>query len=298
MRIINVSEDDYNLRIDKYLIKELGYTRSKIQKLIKDGKILVNDKQVKNNYMVKIDDDIVVDDESEPVINIKPEKISLDIVYEDDDLIVVNKPSGMVVHPAFGHYQGTLVNALMYYCQQLSNINGIIRPGIVHRLDKDTSGLLLVAKNDQSHLSLAEQLKTKKVIRKYIALVHGVIPHDSGTIDAPIGRDKIDRQKMTVTEINAKEAVTHFNVLERLKDATLIECQLETGRTHQIRVHMQYIGYPIVNDAIYGYKKTINQFGQLLHAHLIGFYHPKNNRYMEFSVSVPNEFTEIVNMFR
>lgn len=298
MKIFVVDEDNGDIRIDKYLIDGLGCSRSKVQKLIESGKVLVNDKEVKNSYIVRTDDEIKVTGDLDIVIDIKPEKMDLDIYYEDDDVIVVNKPSGMVVHPSAGHYEDTLVNGLLYHCNELSNINGNMRPGIVHRIDKDTSGLLLVAKNDIAHNSLATQLQEKKITRKYIALVLGVINHDKGTIDAPIGRDPINRQKMTVTDVNAKDAITHFRVLERYKETTLIECQLDTGRTHQIRVHMQYIGHPVINDPVYGTKKIINDFGQMLHAKLIGFYHPRTNIYMEFEAPVPKEFNEILDMYK
>lgn len=294
MKLINVDENACDMRIDKYLVDILNITRSKVQKLIDNGNVLVNNNAVKNNYIVRIDDEITVDEVVENY-EIKSEKMDLNIVYEDDDLIVINKPSGMVVHPSAGHYSGTLVNGLMYHCK-LSN-NGV-RPGIVHRIDKDTSGLLLIAKNDEAHLNLSEQLKKKTVIRKYVALVNGIINHDTGTIDAPIGRDKDDRKKMSVTNVNSKNAVTNFRVLERLNNATLIECILDTGRTHQIRVHMQYIGYPIVNDPVYGSKKLINDYGQMLHAKMIGFTHPRTKKYMEFECELPLEFIEILNMFK
>ena len=294
MKIFTVENDLCDIRIDKYLIDLLGLSRSKIQKMIENNNILVNNKEIKNSYIVRVDDEIKVTDYIENT-DILPENIKLDIVYEDDYLLVVNKPSGMVVHPALGHYSGTLVNALMYHTK-LSNND--IRPGIVHRIDKDTSGLLLVAKNDEIHEYLSEEISKRKVSRKYIALVYGVINNDTGTIDAPIGRDLLDRKKMAVTDINSKDAITHFKVLERLKDATLIECTLETGRTHQIRVHMSYIGYPIVNDPVYGRKKKINDFGQVLHAKTIGFVHPITKEYMEFSCDAPKEFYDIVDMFR
>ena len=294
MKIFTVENDLCDIRIDKYLIDLLGLSRSKIQKMIENNNILVNNKEIKNSYIVRVDDEIKVTDYIENT-DILPENIKLDIVYEDEYLLVVNKPSGMVVHPALGHYSGTLVNALMYHTK-LSNND--IRPGIVHRIDKDTSGLLLVAKNDEIHEYLSEEISKRKVSRKYIALVYGVINNDTGTIDAPIGRDLLDRKKMAVTDINSKDAITHFKVLERLKDATLIECTLETGRTHQIRVHMSYIGYPIVNDPVYGRKKKINDFGQVLHAKTIGFVHPITKEYMEFSCDAPKEFYDIVDMFR
>ena len=287
------------LRIDKYLIDKLDYSRSKIQKMIKNGDILVNDKKVKNSYLLNIDDNIYINDDYNEEIDIVPENIPIDIVYEDDYLLVVNKPSGMVVHPAPGNYTGTLVNALMYHCNHLSSVNGDIRPGIVHRIDSDTSGLLLVAKNDEVHNDLAKQISEKTVLRKYIALVSGIIQEDSGTIDAPIGRDKFDRKKMAVTSENSKNAITHFKVLERLNNATLIECRLETGRTHQIRVHMNYIKHPIINDPVYGTRKLIDiEFGQMLHAKSIGFIHPITKQYLEFEVDVPEKFKEILKEFK
>ena len=286
---------DNEMRIDKYLFDKLDLSRSKVAKLINDGKVLVNDSVVKKSYVVKVDDVIVVDDDLSYEVKIEAENIPLDIVYEDDDLLVVNKPSGMVVHPAPGNYNGTLVNALMYHCNRLSTINGMIRPGIVHRIDADTSGLLVVAKNDKVHMDLAKQISDKTVTRKYVALVHGVINEDTATIDAPIGRDKNNRKKMCVTADNAKDAITHIRVLERYKDATLIECVLETGRTHQIRVHLNYINHPVVNDPVYGYKKIDDKdFGQMLHAKTLGFIHPTTGKYMEFNADVPLKFKDIL----
>lgn len=292
--------DNENIRIDKYLIDKLEISRSKVQKLIDNDKVLVNNKIVKASYIVKLDDVIMVDTNLLEETTIKAEDIKLDIVYEDDYLLVVNKPSGMVVHPAPGNYSGTLVNALMYHCNNnLSSINGTVRPGIVHRIDADTSGLLLVAKNDEVHNDLAKQISEKTVKREYVALVHGIINEDSATIDAPIGRDKNNRKKMAVTAENSKEAVTHLYVLERFEDATLIKCVLETGRTHQIRVHLNYINHPLVNDPVYGLRKQENKdFGQMLHAKTIGFVHPITKEYLEFTSDVPQEFTDIVNMYR
>lgn len=289
-----------NIRIDKYLIDKLEVSRSKVQKLIDDEKVLVNDKTVKASYTVKLDDIITVDTNLFEEVTIKAENIKLDIIYEDDYLLVVNKSSGMVVHPAPGNYSGTLVNALMYHCNNnLSSVNGIVRPGIVHRIDADTSGLLLVAKNDEVHNDLAKQISEKTVKREYVALVHGIINEDSATIDAPIGRDKNNRKKMAVTAENSKEAVTHLYVLERLNNATLIKCVLETGRTHQIRVHLNYINHPIVNDPIYGLRRQENEkFGQMLHAKTIGFIHPITKKYLEFTSEVPKEFTDIVNGYK
>ena len=294
-----IVDTDKEIRIDQYLssIEELELTRAKIQKMISSGFILVNDKKIKNSYKVSNNDKVLIKEYHEDT-SIKKEKMPLDIVYEDDDVIVVNKKSGVVVHPSIGNTSGTLVNGLMYYGKNLSKVNGKFRPGIVHRIDKDTSGLLLVAKNDRAHAVLAEQLKNKTVNRKYVALVSGVINHDTGTIDAPIGRDKNDRKKMAVTSENSKDAVTHFRVLERYKNATLIECKLETGRTHQIRVHMKYIGHPVINDPVYGHKKNINNFGQLLHAKTIGFIHPTTGEYMEFDSDLPDEFIDILNKYK
>ena len=283
------------LRIDKYLISCLEMSRSKIQRMIETGNVLVNGLEIKNNYVLKIDDVISINDDYSEEVDILPQDIKLDIVYEDDYLLVVNKPSGMVVHPAPGNYKDTLVNALMFHCNNLSSVNGNVRPGIVHRIDADTSGLLLVAKNDDVHNNLAKQISDKTVLRKYVALVHGVILEDTATIDAPIGRNKNDRKKMAVTDVDSKNAVTHIRVLERYEKATLIECTLETGRTHQIRVHMSYINHPVVNDPVYGYKKLDDSdFGQMLHAKVIGFVHPVSGKYMEYYCDVPDKFLEIL----
>ena len=266
--------------------------------MIENGNILVNDVKVKDSYKVKENDYITIE-ALEETTDILPENIPLDIYYEDDDLIVVNKPSGMVVHPAPGNYTGTLVNALIYHTNNLSKVNTNIRPGIVHRIDADTSGLLLVAKNDKAHNILAEAIQKKEVVREYIALVEGIIMEDTATIDAPIGRDKKDRKKMTVTSENSKDAVTHIRVLERYKDSTLIRCKLETGRTHQIRVHLSYIGHPVVNDPVYGHKKLIaKDFGQMLHAENLGFVHPTTKEYMEFTAEPPKRFQEILNIYK
>ena len=281
--------DSEGLRIDKYLSEKLELSRSKIQKLVKDEKILVNGKAVNSSYSVKIDDEIVVDDELDYEIHVEAENIPLDIVYEDDDLLIINKESGMVVHPAPGHYKGTLVNALLY--KYNLNSGEVNRPGIVHRLDKDTSGLMIVAKNEWTHEKLSLMISKKEVERKYLAIVSGVIKNDSGTIDAPIGRDQNNRQKMAVTDINSKDAITHFKVLERFKNSTLIECVLETGRTHQIRVHMAYIGYPVLNDPLYGRGKA-NEFGQMLHSYSIKFKHPRTKKELSYVVDPPKEFNE------
>lgn len=297
---IRVSDSE-SIRIDKYLIEKVDLSRSKIQKLIDCGSILVNGIEVKANYRVNFDDVITICmDQINEDIDIEAENIPLDILYEDEYLLVVNKPSGMVVHPAVGNYQHTLVNALMYHCNNnLSQVNGSVRPGIVHRIDQDTSGLLLVAKNDLVHNDLAKQISEKTVLRKYVALVSGVIKEDSATIDAPIGRSDRDRKKMCVTSENSKDAVTHLKVLERYKTSTLIECRLETGRTHQIRVHMAYINHPVVNDLVYGNKNIVDKdFGQMLHAKEIGFIHPITKEFMHFSVDMPKRFLEILEEFK
>lgn len=298
MNVINVIDND-GIRIDKYLLDKLDISRNKIQKLINDNNILVNGKSVKASFIVRVDDLIECDFLYKEKIDILPEDIPLDIVYEDDDLLVVNKPSGMVVHPAVGNYSHTLVNALMYHCNNLSQVNGVIRPGIVHRIDADTSGLLLVAKNDMAHVDLAKQISEKSVKREYIALVDGVIKEDTATIDAPIGRDVKNRKKMCVTADNSKDAITNIRVIERYKNSTLITCSLLTGRTHQIRVHMNYIGHSVINDPVYGSKKLVDPlFGQMLHARKIGFVHPRTHEYMEFSCEPPEKFLDILEMYK
>ena len=296
---IMVVEND-GIRLDKFLMSNLDISRSKAQKLIDSGNVLVNEKVSKSSYMVKLDDSVLILSMEDEIIDIEAENISLDIVYEDEYLLVVNKPSGMVVHPGNGNYNHTLVNALMYHCNNnLSTVNGNVRPGIVHRIDADTSGLLLVAKNDMVHNDLAKQISEKSVSRKYICLVHGIINEDSATIDAPIGRDKNNRKKMCVTGDNSKDAVTNIRVLERYSNSTLIECILETGRTHQIRVHMQYINHPVVNDPVYGYNKMDDkEFGQMLHAKEIGFVHPVTKEFMDFKVDPPVKFWEILEIYK
>ncbi|NGH29262.1 RluA family pseudouridine synthase [Staphylococcus aureus] len=291
-------KEQTGMRVDK-LLPELNsdWSRNQIQDWIKAGLVVANDKVVKSNYKVKLNDHIVVTEKEVVEADILPENLNLDIYYEDDDVAVVYKPKGMVVHPSPGHYTNTLVNGLMYQIKDLSGINGEIRPGIVHRIDMDTSGLLMVAKNDIAHRGLVEQLMDKSVKRKYIALVHGNIPHGYGTIDAPIGRNKNDRQSMAVVD-DGKEAVTHFNVLEHFKDYTLVECQLETGRTHQIRVHMKYIGFPLVGDPKYGPKKTLDIGGQALHAGLIGFEHPVTGEYIERHAELPQDFEDLLDTIR
>ncbi len=282
-------------RIDTFLAKTLDISRSKAAKMIEDN-VLVNNKKVKNSYLVKENDKISITEYEEEEIKAIPEKMGLDIVYEDDDVIVVNKENGIVVHPAIGNTHYTLVNGLLYHSKELSSKNGEFRPGIVHRIDAYTTGLLMIAKNDKAHDFLAKQLNEKTVHRKYIALVWGVINNDTGTIDAPIGRDNLDRKKMAVVS-GGKEAITHFKVLKRYKNATLIELKLETGRTHQIRVHMNYIGYPVVNDPVYGRRKLIDNTGQCLHAKELGFIHPTTKKYMEFSCELPVCFTNILKKF-
>jgi len=285
-------------RIDNYLSNETELSRTKIAKMIKEKKILVNDKEIKSSYILKENDVIKMEEFVEEELDLEPENMNLDIVYEDDDVIVVNKENGIVVHPAVGNTKHTLVNGLLYHSKTLSDINGEFRPGIVHRIDAYTTGLLMVAKNNFAHEFLSKQLEEKTTTRKYIALVWGVINTDTGTIDAPIGRDINDRKKMTVTDINAKDAITHFKVIERYSNTTLIELQLETGRTHQIRVHMNYIGYPVVNDPVYGRRKIIDSTGQCLHAKTLGFIHPKTNKYMEFDSELPDCFINILNQFK
>ncbi|MRG85471.1 RluA family pseudouridine synthase [Salinibacillus xinjiangensis] len=289
-----VLPEEQTQRIDKVLAeRNQDYSRSQIQSWIKDKLVKVNNQIVKSNYKCQAGDTIIwTIPEPEP-LDVEPENIPIDIVYEDEHVLVVNKPKGMVVHPSAGHMGGTLVNAILYHCQDLSGINGVLRPGIVHRIDKDTSGLLMVAKTDQAHTGLAEQLSNKTVKRKYEAIVHGVLEHDYGTIDAPIGRDQKDRQKMNVVD-QGKDAVTHFNVLDRYEGFTHVECKLETGRTHQIRVHFRYIGFPLVGDPKYGPRKTIDINGQALHARVLGFEHPITNEWLEFEKEPPEEFQQVL----
>lgn len=291
---ITVLQEQAGIRIDRLIADSLSdFTRSGIAKLIEGGNVSVNGKTVSKNYKCRAQDNITVNVPDAVALEAQPENIPLDIVYEDNDLLVVNKPKGMVVHPAAGNYSSTLVNALLYHCKDsLSGINGVIRPGIVHRIDKDTSGLLIVAKNDAAHISLAQQIKEHSFHRAYRAVVYGNIKEDSGTVHQPIGRSPKDRKKMAVTDKNSKDAVTHYQVLQRFGDFTYIRCVLETGRTHQIRVHMAYIGHPLAGDAVYGPKKVItNLNGQCLHAGEIGFVHPKTNEYMEFTSPLPDYFT-------
>ncbi len=289
-----VTERNKSDRIDKFLSEEQSdWSRSQVQHWIKKGLVTSNGVPVKPNYKCAIADQIEVTIPDPAELDVEAEEMNLDIYYEDEDVLVVNKPRGMVVHPAPGHTTGTLVNGLMAHCKDLSGINGVMRPGIVHRIDKDTSGLLMVAKNDKAHSHLVNQLVAKSVTRKYSAIVHGEIPHEVGTIDAPIGRDTKDRQRMTVVD-NGKNAVTHFSVIERLTDFSLIECVLETGRTHQIRVHMKYIGYPLVGDPKYGPRKTMSIDGQALHAGVLGFIHPRTEEYLEFTCPPPAVFNDVL----
>ena len=285
------------IRLDKALADLTELSRSQANEAIKNGNILVNGKAVKAKYGVK-EGDLVTYDLPEPeVLEYEAEDIPLDIVYEDDDVAVVNKPQGMVVHPSVGHTSGTLVNALMYHIHDLSSINGVVRPGIVHRIDKDTSGLLMIAKNDRAHQALAEELKDKKSLRKYLAIVHGNISNDRGVIEAPIGRSEKDRKKQAVMA-KGKPAVTHFKVLERFGNYTLVELTLETGRTHQIRVHMAYIGHPVAGDPLYGPRKTLKGNGQFLHAQTLGFTHPTTGESLRFSVEPPAIFQETLENLR
>lgn len=297
MQTYKIDSENAGKRIDNYLSSVTDMSRTKIQKLIKDGIIKINGISPKVGSSLKENDIITIDEYQEELMDVTPEKMDLDIIYEDDDIIIINKANGVVVHPAPGNSKGTLVNGLIHYSKSLSNINGEFRPGIVHRIDAYTTGLLMVAKNNFAHEFLAKQLEEKSTTRKYIALVWGVINNDTGTIDAPIGRDKNDRKKMAVTAENSKQAITHFTVLKRFKRVTLIELKLETGRTHQIRVHMNYIGHPVVNDPVYGRNKTINDSGQCLHASTIGFIHPRTDKYMEFESELPTCFLEIMQAF-
>lgn len=295
-----VAEPDRGERIDKYITEalETDVSRSQVQLWIKDGAVQVNGAVVKSNYKLAAGDQISVAVPEPESLDIPAEDLNLEIAYEDADLVVINKPRGMVVHPAPGHNRGTVVNGLLFHCTDLSGINGMLRPGIVHRIDKDTTGLLMAAKNDLAHTSLAAQLKEHSVTRKYIALVHGNVPHDRGTVDAPIGRDSGDRKLFAVTPRNSKYAVTHFIVKERIGAFTLLELQLETGRTHQIRVHMKYIGHPLVGDPAYGRPKDNELAGQALHAAILGFKHPRTGEYLEFSAPLPEDMEQLLHRLR
>lgn len=296
-------EEEYeNERVDKTisLLTDDSISRSFLQKIIKNEQLYVNNKPVKASYRLKAGDFVCFSMPENIIPDIVAENIPLDVLYEDDDVIVVNKPKGMVVHPAAGHYSQTLVNALLYYCKDsLSGINGVLRPGIVHRIDMDTTGSLIVCKNDFSHKNIAEQLKEHSITRKYVAICHGVVKEDEGVINAPIGRDEKDRKKMAVSKSNGKSAITHFRVLERFKDYTYIECQLETGRTHQIRVHMSSIGHPLLGDEVYGKRKSPFKLqGQTLHAKILGFHHPRTNEYIETMAEIPSYFVDLIDKLR
>lgn len=297
-----ITEEYENERLDKALsdLTDDTVSRSYLQKLIKDSQIFVNDKPQKASYKLKIDDSVFFSIPYQVEPDIIPEKMDLDILYEDDDVIVVNKPKDMVVHPAAGHFEHTLVNGLLYHCKDsLSGINGVLRPGIVHRIDKDTTGSIVACKNDFSHKAIAEQLKNHTITRKYRAICFGVIKADTGVIDAPIGRDEKDRKKMSINYKNGKNAVTHYKVIERFTGYTYIECQLETGRTHQIRVHMSSIGHPLMGDNVYSSVKwPYNLQGQTLHAHILGFKHPKTDTYIETEAPLPEYFTTLLEKLR
>lgn len=289
---IEIKEEE-KIRLDKYLAKTTETSRATISKMLDQGYIKVNDKVEKASYLIKKGDILSIEEGFTEKIDIEPTPMDIEIVYEDEDIIVVNKPSGLVVHPGAGNYENTLVNGLLYYTEELSSENGEERPGIVHRIDKDTSGLLLIAKNNKTHQILTEYFKNKEVKREYLALLCGRFPHDSATIDAPIGRDPEDRKKMTVIATNAKEAVTHLKVIRRYQDYTLVSLKLETGRTHQIRVHMKYIGYPVYNDPVYNPKKA-TEFGQFLHSAKMDFKHPITKKEMHFECPLPVFFQEFI----
>lgn len=296
--ILEADSEDEGIRIDKFLTDELeDLSRSYIQRLIKEEQIFVNDRKIKSNHKLRANDRIAVNIPDPRVLEVLPENIPLDILYEDDDVILINKPKGMVVHPAAGHYSGTLVNALMYHCKdKLSGINGVLRPGIVHRIDKDTTGIMIACKNDNAHNSLAQQLSVHSITRKYEAICLNSFRQMEGTVDAPIGRNPSDRKKMAVNRIHGKHAVTHYTVLENLKGAAYIECRLETGRTHQIRVHMASISHPLLGDEVYSNAKSPYKLqGQTLHARVFGFRHPSTGKYMEFEAPLPDYFIDLLN---
>ena len=301
MEELHLTADRSGERIDRFLSDDLeNLSRSYIQKLLKDGGVLVNGKAVKPNYKLNTEDEILVQIPDPQTPDILPEDIPLDILYEDDDILAVNKPKGMVVHPSPGHYSHTLVNAILYHCKgRLSGINGVLRPGIVHRIDMDTTGSLLICKNDSAHQILAGQLKEHSITRRYHAVVHGNFKEDTGTVNALIGRHPVDRKKMSTKSPNGRAAVTHYRVLERLGNYTYIECELETGRTHQIRVHMASIGHPIVGDAVYGPAKCPFKLqGQTLHAKTLGIIHPGTGEYMEFDAPLPEYFNALLERLR
>lgn len=289
-----------SLRLDKFLAEQLSeeVSRSQIQQWIRDGHVTINGASGKANARLNAADHVQLQMPEPEAVDIQPEELPLDVIYEDADVIVINKPRGMVVHPAPGHNSGTVVNALLHHCKDLSGINGELRPGIVHRIDKDTSGLIMAAKNDKAHAGLSEQLKQHQVERKYLAVVHGVPSHLQGTVDAPIGRDRQDRKMFAVTEHNSKEAITHFVVLEKFANAALLELKLETGRTHQIRVHMKFIGHPLVGDPMYGRSRGITMNGQALHAAVLGFEHPRTGRKLKFDAEPPQDFQQLLHRLR
>lgn len=294
---LEIQQEECGKRLDRFLAEQFPeYSRSFWQKLIKEQKIFVNHAEAKSNYKTTMGDRIAITIPDPEILEVEAEEMPLDILYEDQDLIIVNKPKGMVVHPSAGHYTHTLVNGLLYHCRdQLSGINGKMRPGIVHRIDQDTTGSLVVCKNDFAHHHLAEQLKVHSITRRYRAIVHGVIKEDEGTIDQPIGRHPIERKKMAVNHKNGKPAITHYRVLERFKNFTYIECQLETGRTHQIRVHMSSIHHPILGDAVYGPAKCPYTLqGQTLHAMVLGFEHPRTGAYVEVTAPLPHYFEDLL----
>ena len=287
-------EEETNVRIDKYLTQFVEDSRSLIDKKIEAGLVTVNGETISTHYIPRVDDEIEISEVNPTQETIESEEMPLDIVYEDDDVIIINKPSGMVVHPGAGNFSGTLVNGLMHYTKDLSDVNGDIRPGIVHRIDKDTTGIMIVAKNNKAHEILSDALSRHEIKRDYIALLKGEFPSDTATVDAPIGRDPSNRKKMAVTSRNSKDAITHVRVIKRYKGYTLVRCSLETGRTHQIRVHMAYTGYPIVNDPLYGIGPS-DSFGQFLHSTSIDFTHPITKEHMHFEVDLPEHFKEFLN---
>lgn len=298
--VFEIDEQQVGKRLDAFLTEKIeGQSRSYIQKLIEQNTIMVNNRESKSNYKLRLNDRIQVEIPEPIPLAVEAEEIDLNILYEDEDVIVINKPQGMVVHPAHGNYTGTIVNALLGHCDNLSGINGVMRPGIVHRIDKDTSGVIVIAKNNEAHVSLSEQLKEHSITRCYNALVEGRVKSDAGTVETLIGRNPKDRKEMAVVTRNGKKAVTHYKVLEFFEHNTLLEARLETGRTHQIRVHMAHIGHPIVGDPVYGYKKQRFQTnGQLLHARILGFIHPRTGAYMEFEAPLPDYFEEILKKIR
>ncbi len=291
--------DISGIRIDKYLSDKTELSRTRVQQLCDEGKVTIEGRPVKSSYKISENEEICVDIPDDEIPDVLPEDIPLDILYEDSDIIVINKPKGMVVHPAPGVTTGTLVNALMFHCKDLSGINGILRPGIVHRIDKDTTGCIVACKNDFAHLSVSRQLENKTCHREYMALVAGKIDHEEGVIDAPIGRDPRDRQRMAVTEKNSRQAKTHFKVIERFRDATLVDCTLETGRTHQIRVHMKFINHPVIGDPRYGSKcPYMDTQGQVLHAYRLTLVHPRSQKLMSFEAPLPKYFSDLLEIYR